>query len=102
MDTGACPSFIDVSIAKELGLRFIDKGKSRNVFGAREVRIYTASIEICQLKYKRRAPFPAIDLIGAGMPFKAIIGRDFLSELNMDYDGWTGRVTLRRLGMSGA
>ena len=62
----------------------------------RRLNIYAARIHISALDLSRTAAYPALDFKVAGLPYDALIGRDFLGELTMTYDGPSGSVVLCR------
>ena len=94
VDTGAWPSFIDVSIVRQLGLPLVDVAKVVAVVGDGSAGLYLANMQIRQLGIRRNSPMGCLDFVALGWSFKAIVGRDFLSDLNLCYKGPSGRVTL--------
>lgn len=94
VDTGASRSCIDVSVAQELGLPVIDQEQVIGVHGVAVVDIYLATFAIRDLKLHRFGRFAGARLIEAGLPYSAMVGRDFLADLTLRYCGRSGRVTL--------
>ena len=94
VDTGANRCFIDISMVRRLGLRLVDVARASSVLGQGSAGIYLANIRIDGLGHSRKSTAGCADLVGAGWSFRAIVGRDFLAALNLDYDGPSGRVKL--------
>lgn len=94
VDTGASRSCIDVSVARELGLPVINQEQVIGVHGVAEVDIYLATLGIRDLQLHRFGRFAGARLIEAGLPYAAMVGRDFLADLSLRYRGRSGRVTL--------
>ena len=98
MDTGAWPSYLDVSVVRQLRLKPIDFAAPATLIQdqRRRLNIYAATIRIPALDLPRTAAYPALDFAEAGLPYGALIGRDFLGDLTMTYDGPSGSVVLCR------
>ena len=94
VDTGASRSCIDVSVAQDLGLPVIDQEQVIGVHGVAVVDIYLATLAIRDLRLHRFGRFAGARLIEAGLPYAAMVGRDFLADLSLCYCGRSGRVTL--------
>lgn len=94
VDTGASRSCIDVSVAQELGLPVINQEPVIGVGGVAVVDIYLATLAIRDLRLYRFGRFAGARLIEAGLPYAAMVGRDFLTDLSLRYCGRSGRVTL--------
>ena len=94
VDTGASRSCIDVSVAQELGLPVINQEQVVGVHGIAAVDIYLATLGIRDLGLHRFGRFAGARLIEAGLPYAAMVGRDFLADLDLHYCGTSGRVTL--------
>jgi hypothetical protein len=58
------------------------------------VNIHIAQIHIPSLKTTIYGEFAAVDLIAGGQPHHALIGRTFLRNFQMVYNGKTGQVTI--------
>ena len=94
VDTGASRSCIDVSVTQELGLPVINQEHVIGVHGVAVVDIYLATLAIRHLRLHRFGRFAGARLIEAGLPYAAMVGRDFLADLSLRYYGRSGRVTL--------
>ena len=73
VDTGALESCIDSMLAGALGLPVADRRPVSGVHGADEVNMHLAA---------------------GGQPHRALMGRTFLMNFAMTYDGRTGAVAL--------
>lgn len=98
VDTGAWPSYLDVAVVRQLRLTPVDVASPASLLQhpKRRLNIYAARIHIAALDLSRVAAYPALDFKAAGLPYDALIGRDFLGELTMTYDGPSGSVVLCR------
>ncbi len=91
IDTGATNSSIDVSIAEDLRLPII--GDPENQVGAngpfksQPVLGFIEIVDIAAFAYRR---FGTLPLIEHGLPYHAVLGRDFLSQGVFTYDGPRG------------
>ena len=94
VDTGAMESCIDADLAMRLNLPIIDRRQISGVHGAREVNVHLAHIHISSLNFTIYGPFCAVDLAAGGQYHRALIGRTFLQNFTMMYDGRTGDVIL--------
>lgn len=95
VDTGAYLSCIDWTIAEKLGLRVVDKEKVGGVHGAQCVNIHLAQIYIPDLDFLMGGVFIGANLRAAGLP-PALLGRDFLRDFTMVYEGQTGTVRITK------
>jgi hypothetical protein len=64
------------------------------VHGAKEVNVHLAQVYIPSLKYTIYGAFSGVDLRAGGQAHSALIGRTFLRQFKMIYDGPTGDVEL--------
>ncbi len=94
VDTGASNCMIDSNLAVELGLIAVDKAMVSGVGGQREHLIYMAGIVIPQLEIDQFGPFLAADLKDGGQEHEVLLGRDFLKNTIMIYDGLRAQVTI--------
>lgn len=94
VDTGAIASCIDAGLALQLKLPIIDRQKIGGVGGLHEVNVHLAQIYIPTLNFTIYGPFAAVELVAGGQAHFALIGRTFLQNFTMEYDGPTGTVTL--------
>ena len=96
MDTGATDSCIDSSLAANLNLPIVDRQNVAGVHGAHEVNMHLAQIHVPDLPFTVPGYFAAVHLRAGGQPHFALIGRTFLRDFKMIYDGVSGSVTLVR------
>jgi predicted aspartyl protease len=94
VDTGATESCIDSLLAAQLNLPVIDKRTVAGVHGAHPVNVYLAQVHVPSLKFTISGRFAGVDLVAGGQPHKALIGRTFLRQFTMIYEGRTGTVTI--------
>jgi hypothetical protein len=94
IDTGATISCIDKALAAALKLPAVDKQKFGGAAGLYEAEMHSAQIHVPSLVATIHGLFAAVDLVGGGQRHVALIGRTFLQNLKMAYDGTTGKVTL--------
>jgi hypothetical protein len=66
------------------------------VHGAHMVNMYLAQIHVPSLKFIIHGAFAGVDLAAGGQLHKALIGRTFLENFTMVYEGPTGTVKLSR------
>lgn len=94
LDTGATISCIDLALARQLRLKQTD---ARELVGAHEKRhtpFYMADIYIPQLHCAWRDEFGGLPLEENGFSCKVLIGRNLLSNLHLNYVGYTGKVLI--------
>ena len=95
VDTGAEDNYIDSTLADELRLPVLeDRQMIAGALGTDEVDAYIAQIYIPGLEYTIVGNFAGIHLASGGLRHRAVIGRSFLRDFTMVYEGRTGIVTL--------
>ena len=94
VDTGALESCIDDSLAEEIGLPAVEVGSIAGVGGIIEANIYIAQMYVPGLHSTVYGRFAGAQLQASGLPYYALIGRTFLQDFTMVYDGPTGTVAL--------
>ena len=94
VDTGATESCIDNLLAAQLGLPIIDRRSVSGSSGKHDVNVYMAQVHVPSLPYTIWGAFAGVDLKAGGQVHGALIGRTFLANFKMEYDGTTGDVTL--------
>ena len=92
VDTGATESCIDSLLAAQLNLPVVDKKMTAGAHGAKEVNVHMAQVYIPSLNITIVGTFAGVDLRAGGQPHDALIGRTFLRQFKMIYDGRTGNV----------
>ena len=97
VDTGASHCSIDETAAQELGLEPVDDDQSvSGIHGPASVNLYIAIIEVPGLQTPKPVRLAAGKLIEGNHPQSVILGRDFLSDFLMFYDGPSGAVQIAR------
>jgi|SRR6267143_2878901 len=96
VDTGALMSCIDDQLAKKLGLPVIDKQQVSGVAGAGMHDVYMAFIDIPTLTFGQYGRFMGVHLVAGGQQHNVLLGRTFLEQMVLIYDGRKGGVTLCR------
>lgn len=95
VDTGALESCIDNTLAAALKLPVVDRQEIAGSVGRHTTNIYQAQIFIPSLNYTILGRFAGVDLIAGGQQHNALIGRTFLRNFHMTYEGDTGTVNLK-------
>jgi predicted aspartyl protease len=96
VDTGATESCIDSLLATNLGLPIADKRNVSGVHGSQEVAFHLAQIHVPSLGFTMYGLFAGVHLVAGGQVHKALLGRTFLRNFRMLYEGTTGAVTISR------
>jgi hypothetical protein len=94
VDTGASESCIDSLLAVQLNLPVVDKRKFGGIGGEQVVDMYMAQIRVPLLSFTIYGLFAGVHLAAGGQRHKALIGRTFLQNFTMVYEGKTGTVTI--------
>jgi hypothetical protein len=94
VDTGASESCIDSLLAAQLNLPIIDRRKVSGVHGSDEVNMHLAQVRIPTLNWIIYGAFAGVHLVAGGQTHRALIGRTFLQNFTMVYEGRIGTVTL--------
>jgi predicted aspartyl protease len=94
VDTGALESCIDSALAMTLNLPVVDRRIVSGSSGQHEVNMHLAQLVIPSLNYVIHGMFAGVDLAAGGQSHRALIGRTFLRNFTMHYDGRTGTVSL--------
>lgn len=93
IDTGASVSCIDNDFAESLGLPAVDVQNLNGVAGSAPHTVYLGHLFVPQLNIAMSAG----RLFGVGLKtHQVIVGRDFLHDAIMIYDGMSGEVTITR------
>jgi hypothetical protein len=93
VDTGASESSIDCDLALSLGLPYLGQRETRGTQGARQVHRFQAHVYIPAFNRVVRGEFDGAVLAGGGSSRRALLGRTFLRDYTMMYDGRAGCVT---------
>jgi predicted aspartyl protease len=94
VDTGASECCIDSGLAMQLNLPIVDQRRISGVGGHHDVNVHLAQIYVPSLNFTMYGAFAAVELAAGGQSHQALIGRTFLQEFRMEYDGRTGTVSL--------
>ena len=100
IDTGARDCYVDVDLARtlRLDLRGSDPvGRIHDVRGPQQVPIYSTLIVIDRFDITLHDPCPGYEIRTMGGDFGVILGRHFLWQMRMLYDGPSGSVTMQRV-----
>jgi predicted aspartyl protease len=94
VDTGATESCIDNLLAAQLGLPVVDRRPVSGIHGSHETNMYLAQIHVPTLEVTVYGEFVGVDLQAGGQDHSALMGRTFLRNFQMTYDGRTGSVVI--------
>ena len=94
IDTGATESCVDATLARALELPIVDSRAIVGIHGPQLTESHQAQLHIPSLGVTFDGLFAGIHLRSSGTPFFALLGRDFLGMLTMEYNGATGSVTV--------
>ena len=94
IDTGAGGDCIDDALARRLKLPVHDEGEISGVGGRHRAFIYTARIYIPSLDRLLFQPFTGVKLYEGEQWHRVILGRVFLRQYRLAYDGLTGQVEI--------
>jgi len=96
VDTGASHSCIDTMFATQLGLPIVDRKPIAGTYGKHDVNMYLAQVHYPALGFTIWGQFAGVNLQTGGQQHGALIGRAFLQNVSMVYNGATGDVVLIR------
>jgi hypothetical protein len=94
IDTGAGGDCIDDELARRLGLPIHDEGEISGVGGRHRAFIYTARIYVPRLDRLLFQPFAGVKLSEGEQWHRVILGRSFLRQYRLAYDGVSGQVDI--------
>ena len=94
VDTGAAVSCVDSRLAEGLRLPVAGRQRMAGAHGAETVNFYRAQIYVPDLDLVIDGHIASANLIAGEQPYFALLGRDFLSNFTMVYEGGTGLVTI--------
>ena len=94
IDTGAHESCIDTTLAEKLNLPFVGTTTFGGISGKSEHKCHLAQILIPALKVAIYGKFAAVNLKDGGAPHAVLLGRIFLMNYQLLYDGQTGNVRI--------
>ena len=94
VDTGARESCIDSILAAQLNLPIVDRRYIASAHGAEKANMHLAQIHVPSLRFTIYGTFAGVHLQAGGMIHQALIGRTFLQNVTMVYEGLTGTVSM--------
>jgi hypothetical protein len=94
IDTGAGGDCIDDALARRLNLPIHDEGEISGVGGRHRAFIYTARIYVPKLDKLLFQPFTGVRLHEGEQWHRVILGRSFLRQYRLAYDGVSGQVDI--------
>ena len=94
IDTGAGGDCIDDDLAQSLRLPITDEGEISGVGGKHLAFVYLARLWIPSLGRLLFQPFTGVKLSQGDQWHRVILGRSFLRQHRLTYDGETGQVEL--------
>jgi predicted aspartyl protease len=94
VDTGATDSSIDSALAMDLGLPVVDRATVAGALGAGAVNVHLAQIYVPDLDCTVHGRFAGVHLAAGGQRHFALLGRTFLRNFTMTYEGRAGVVTI--------
>lgn len=94
IDTGAGGDCIDNDLAIRLGLPITDEGEISGVGGRQHAFVYTARVYVPKLDRLLFQRFTGVKLQDGGQWHRLILGRTFLRQYRLAYDGASGQVEL--------
>ncbi len=94
IDTGAGGDCIDDALARHLKLPVHDEGEISGVGGRHHAFIYTARIYVPTLDRLLFQPFTGVKLYEGEQWHRVILGRSFLRQYRLAYDGISGEVDI--------
>lgn len=100
IDTGAQDCYVDDDLAQELRLDLRGSepvGRIRDVRGPQQVWIYSTLIVVDRFDISLHDPCAGYKIRQMGGNFGVILGRHFLWQMRMFYDGPSGGVTLEHI-----
>ena len=96
VDTGATLSCIDSALAALLHLPIVDREPVSGVHGSEEVNIHLGQIYVPSLGEVILGRFHGVHLAMGNQVHRAILGRTFLRDLKMVYDGPAASVVISK------
>jgi predicted aspartyl protease len=94
VDTGASECCIDSLLAHQLGLPIVDRRQVSGVGGQHMVNMHMAQVSVPTLNHRIYGLFAGVNLVAGGQFHQALMGRTFLKNFTMIYEGRTGTVTI--------
>ncbi|MEX3687937.1 retroviral-like aspartic protease family protein [Paraburkholderia sp. BR14263] len=92
IDTGAQQSCIDSDLAIRLGLPVVDRVMISGANGAHGHDVFAAQVSVPSLGITQTGLFAGVHLSGGQQPHQVLLGRTFLQNVVMVYDGRRAQV----------
>lgn len=96
IDTGAQESYIDRALVTQLDLPLINRDAVGSALGSAVVDIHMAQVRVIALDTLILGRFAAVNLRENAIEFDMLLGRTFLENYVLTYEGPTGRATIRK------
>lgn len=96
IDTGAGESCVDEDLAQQLQLPLINQVQTSGVHGPGQLNVYLAYIAIPTLGTTQAGSFVGARMTAGGQIHRALIGRSFLRDTLLVYDGRSGSAKIAR------
>jgi hypothetical protein len=94
VDTGSRPNFVDLKLAKSLDLVVVDEWTISGSNGKHLVDVFLAHLYVPSLGYVRLGKFGGIPLSDGDHGHLVLLGREFLKDFTLSYEGTTGEAML--------
>ena len=94
VDTGATYSAIDSGLGAYLGLPRVGNTRVSGAHGSGELPLYAAQVYVIDLDYTITGRFAGAHLSSGNQKCLAVLGRSFLRDFTMIYEGRSGRVLI--------
>jgi hypothetical protein len=94
VDTGSYQSCIDAALALELGLPVVDTALIAGAGGESTHDVFLAHIQIPQLEIVQYGRFTGVNLRAGRQAHEVLLGRTFLANAIVIYDGLRSQVTI--------
>ena len=94
IDTGAGGDCIDDDLARSLALPITDEGEISGVGGKHRAYVYTARLYVPSMGLLLFQPFTGVKLTEGQQRHRVLLGRSFLRNYQLVYDGATGQVSI--------
>lgn len=94
IDTGAIESCIDADLARALHLPIICQIYASGMEGKVKLNVHLGQIHVPDMEWTIFGQFIGVHLQAGRQPHFALIGRTFLQQVTLTYEGRTGRVAV--------
>ena len=94
IDTGAIESCIDADLARALHLPILCQINASGMEGKAKLNVHLGQIYVPELEWTIFGQFIGVHLRAGQQPHFALIGRTFLQQVTLTYEGRTGQVAL--------